>query len=573
RRNFLFIDITDVILYFHSNSSVNGIQRVILNFIRHVLSDDAEFSENIRFCRLGSDKSLAVEIRRSSIHKLVAAIDSHRNLRGAINECKVGEEIQFQTEDIFLILGAFWIAPNYDNLLARLQLLNVRIGLFVYDLIPITHSQFVHPRSASDFQGKCARILSRCDFALAISQFVADEVAAYVQSSQKRSLRVVAVPLAHELSFREVSGTVGASIRALAKVPYVLCVSSLDPRKNQDYLVQIWQRLRAERGNFIPKLVLVGRWGWGSKPLADKLKACHNLDSFVEVLTSVDDGELTYLYQNCQFTVLPSKVEGWGLPIGESLAHGKPCFASKSSSMPEVGGEYVRYFDPFDSDDGFEKIIAVLDDPAELANWALDIANNFSPRSWKNFTVDLLEKVWEAARRVEMEMQSAVVLPCAKRFEFGLGGTVIAELGPDAKSLQQKMLVAGWGKFEPSVCWSDMQSAKLKFRVEGVDEGTPLRVAMQLHLPAALGELPVVLHKQGHDEAILKGDNGTCWYVTELRAGKDGSVDVALRVKGLPQQLAEIRHLVPGYFGLMTVFVAKKENLEERFLMLEAMCD
>ena len=61
------------------------------------------------------------------------------------------------------------------------------------------------------------------------------------------------------------------------------------------------------------------------------------------------DVELALLYRKCLLTMFPSLAEGWGLPVGESLAYGKICIASRAGAIPEVGGELVDYVDPYDA--------------------------------------------------------------------------------------------------------------------------------------------------------------------------------------------------------------------------------
>ena len=99
------------------------------------------------------------------------------------------------------------------------------------------------------------------------------------------------------------------------------------------------------------------------------------------------DATLYQLYERCLFTVFPSFYEGWGLPVGESLWFGKNCIASNASSIPEVGKEFVTYFDPQSLDELKEKLVLCLDkkipEPSvqrnELRVWnqvAIDILNN-----------------------------------------------------------------------------------------------------------------------------------------------------------------------------------------------------
>jgi glycosyltransferase involved in cell wall biosynthesis len=57
------------------------------------------------------------------------------------------------------------------------------------------------------------------------------------------------------------------------------------------------------------------------------------------------DEELAFLYENCEFTAMVSFYEGWGLPIGESLSHGKTAVVADNSSLPEVGMDMVEYCD------------------------------------------------------------------------------------------------------------------------------------------------------------------------------------------------------------------------------------
>jgi glycosyltransferase involved in cell wall biosynthesis len=82
------------------------------------------------------------------------------------------------------------------------------------------------------------------------------------------------------------------------------------------------------------------------------------------------------------FTVFPSLCEGWGLPIAESLMHGKFCVASNRTSIPEVGGDLVDYFDPSDEADALAKIERLLLDPDYLAAREARLKSEYRPRSW-----------------------------------------------------------------------------------------------------------------------------------------------------------------------------------------------
>jgi hypothetical protein len=93
----------------------------------------------------------------------------------------------------------------------------------------------------------------------------------------------------------------------------------------------------------------VGRLGWNSNQFIDKYLATGGLDGKVSVLsTSVSDADLTSFYEHCEFTIYPSRYEGWGLPVSESLAFGKLPIVANNSSLPEAGGDLAIYFDSDD---------------------------------------------------------------------------------------------------------------------------------------------------------------------------------------------------------------------------------
>jgi len=74
-----------------------------------------------------------------------------------------------------------------------------------------------------------------------------------------------------------------------------------------------------------PHLVCVGRLGWKSSSFISTLVETNYLDGKVLLLRDISDTDLRMLYSHCLFTVCPTFYEGWGLPVGESLAMGKIC--------------------------------------------------------------------------------------------------------------------------------------------------------------------------------------------------------------------------------------------------------
>ena len=113
----------------------------------------------------------------------------------------------------------------------------------------------------------------------------------------------------------------------------VLCVSTFVPRKNHLALLDAAEQLWSSGLEF--ELKLVGSWA-GNFPVLRKIRALRAKGRRLVWLKHVNDETLHALYRECAFTVYPSLMEGFGLPIVESLWHGKPCICGGNGALGEV---------------------------------------------------------------------------------------------------------------------------------------------------------------------------------------------------------------------------------------------
>lgn len=135
---------------------------------------------------------------------------------------------------------------------------------------------------------------------------------------------------------------------ALGSAPYMICVGTLEPRKNHKRLLEAYSAIvETETRNC--NLVIVGNRGWGTDDLKELIDV-HKLYDHVYFLDNVSNDDLRALYSGALFCVYPSLYEGFGLPILEAMACGCPVITSNVSSMPEVAGKAALYVDPEDVD-------------------------------------------------------------------------------------------------------------------------------------------------------------------------------------------------------------------------------
>jgi len=160
--------------------------------------------------------------------------------------------------------------------------------------------------------------------------------------------------------------------------PFILYVGGHSPHKNLKRLLSAFTRLRC-RSDL--KLVVVGGGDSRHRERAVAWARQLNVADHVVLLDSLTDTQLSALYLGCRAFIYPSLYEGFGLPVLEAMAHAAAVACSRTSSIPEVGGDAVAYFDPMSVDDIRGKIQLLLDDrelARTLAARALERSRQFS---------------------------------------------------------------------------------------------------------------------------------------------------------------------------------------------------
>jgi glycosyltransferase involved in cell wall biosynthesis len=128
------------------------------------------------------------------------------------------------------------------------------------------------------------------------------------------------------------------------KLPYFLCVGTIEPRKNLVRLLKAYTLFMNET-NTPYKLVIGGGLGWKTQSFKKEL-AIHPYREHIILLGYVKKEVLPIVYSHARALIYPSLYEGFGLPVLESLACGTDVICSNTSSLPEVGGTVAHYCNP-----------------------------------------------------------------------------------------------------------------------------------------------------------------------------------------------------------------------------------
>ena len=318
-----------------------------------------------------------------AIRSLVAAQTSRR-LRGLLEKTMrlrpaADAPAPLSPDCVVLLPGMVWYHTGLLPDLCKLKrAVGFRLATVIYDLLPAFHPQLYPDDFPRQFREHMVTLMSESSALLAISRAT--------QGDLQRFCAQARLPVPDTRVFRLGDSLAPVTPVAPATPPapgeFILTVG-LEWRKNAILLYQML-KLAAQEGVQMPPLVIAGRPSWvkaDHELIMRLLTRDPELRGRVQVLTGLDDARLTWLYQNCRFTIFPSLCEGWGLPVAESLRQGKLCLASSASSVPEVGAELVEYASPYDPR-AFLDLVRRYLDPQRLAEREATIRAGYRPHDW-----------------------------------------------------------------------------------------------------------------------------------------------------------------------------------------------
>ena len=184
---------------------------------------------------------------------------------------------------------------------------------------------------------------------LTVSEFSKNEILRFYPFLKEEKISVVYNAIDRQL-FKPIASTL-LSTSERAVETFILCVSSLDPRKNFARLIEACQGLKGA------KLYIVGKY---NRVFSQKMDLDTGSDNIC-FLGRVNDDELVRLYNQAACFVFPSLYEGFGLPPLEAMACGCPVLTSDIPIEREVCGDAAQYFNPLDSNDILHTITQYLD--------------------------------------------------------------------------------------------------------------------------------------------------------------------------------------------------------------------
>lgn len=175
--------------------------------------------------------------------------------------------------------------------------------------------------------------------------------------------------------------------------PYLLFISTLQPRKN---LVRLIQSYAAS--GLAHELVLAGNRGWRSKPILDEIARLDpSIRHRVRMTGFVDDADKGALISGATALLYPSLYEGFGFPLLEGQSCGIPVIAANSSSLPEIAGGAALLVDPTNPTALTEAMQLIVEDEDLRCSLRQKGFANIKRFTWEKTAKQVLQTLEEAA--------------------------------------------------------------------------------------------------------------------------------------------------------------------------------
>lgn len=301
--------------------------------------------------------------------RLVVVLELARALFGKLFSRRPGV---MASPAIYLNVGhTSFDRPAHWRSIARLGVAPVYM---VHDLIPVAYPHLTTPKKTARHMGRVYNALSGAAGIIANSRSTAQQVLGFASVQDLPVPPVLAAPLG-------LTQTPEQRWRGGDEAPYFLSVGTIEPRKNQAFLLDLWSRLYASLGARTPKLVIAGRPGLRAKALIERLKRDPQLQHCVELRAGLSDAEIEQLMLGARAMLLPSLAEGCGLPLVEALAVGLPVIASVLPSFREMGQGCAELL-ALDDLQAWEAAVLARVEPQHIADQ--EEASGFVPWLWQD---------------------------------------------------------------------------------------------------------------------------------------------------------------------------------------------
>lgn len=266
----------------------------------------------------------------------------------------------------------------------------------VHDLAFLRYPELLTDDSRR-YYGQIFRAVEEADAIIAVSNHTKQDLVELTEASEER---IVVVPEASSPAFRPIEDrrSVEDTLDQLSvREPYFLYVGTIEPRKNLVSLTHAYRQFLDRHKNpaTAPDLVLAGARGWLYDEVFESIDRL-GIGDRVRHISRPSEADLVALMNGAVALVMPSRYEGFGLPVLEAMSCGTPVCASDVSALPELVGDAGLLVDPDDLEGWAAALMRLNQDEVlrqDLSQKGLRRAAGFSWTKAAGQTLELYRKL------------------------------------------------------------------------------------------------------------------------------------------------------------------------------------
>jgi glycosyltransferase involved in cell wall biosynthesis len=333
-----------------------------------------------------------------SLNRLITLVRSRKNIEKATAQTNLPTsetEIKLESYDLVHI-------PLQQNYVPFLKAQNDMV-ITIHDLTHLHFPDFHTQENIFNADEGMKFAIDRQAHLIAVSEATKDDVLENTPIVESKVHRIYEA--ADQKKFNpkidsEDCRKVGRKYLIDTATPYIICLSTIEPRKNLLNTIRAYILLRQENPAIRLKLIIAGKKGWDTNSIFSMAKDYHDHILFTGF---VDDDDLAYLYSEAVAMSYVSFYEGFGLPPLEAMSCGTPVIYGNNSSLIEVVGDGGLPADPNDVNDiktQFERIFFDTELRERKARAALKQSFRFSWRDTGIETLNLYKRIIDDKREL-----------------------------------------------------------------------------------------------------------------------------------------------------------------------------
>jgi glycosyltransferase involved in cell wall biosynthesis len=331
----LMLDVSELC----QRDSATGVQRVVRSYlIRLLQSPPAGFrvepvyatqTEGYRYARCFTQRFLGEDQTQS-----------------------IDDPVQWQRGDIFFGLDMQHHVQLAHRLFYRqLKCEGVSVKFLIHDLLPIQLADKFKDSNAKDLHEQWLAMIATTDGAICVSKATTDAFDDWVAQNEIQTMPTFKTGWVHNGGDIDIDGSQPSQglppeaaniLNLIGSRPSFLCVSTLEPRKGQEQILEAIQLLWKEDLDI--NLILVGQQGWKVEALAEAIRKHPEQGQRLFWLQGISDEYLEQVYSASTCLIVASINEGFGLPLIEAARHNLPILARDMPVFREVAGDCALYF-------------------------------------------------------------------------------------------------------------------------------------------------------------------------------------------------------------------------------------